>query len=181
MSATASMQIYTLDRMASPAPELVAQAVAALGGAMSPSVQSLMRIGVALAQDVNRLPGLKGRERLELVQRILREALAAPSVKDRVPAEVISAIDTIIPEALTLVVSASRGEFSLKRPSVGCLVGVAALFCRGVAAAAGADSQVGRLASQTATLAAESQSAPAPAPATDGTLTVRNPEPVEKQ
>jgi hypothetical protein len=160
--------------MIAPAPELVAQAVAALGGAMPPSVQGLMRVGVALAQDVNRLPGLKGRERLELVQRILREALAAPSVKDRVPAEVVAAIDTIIPEALTLVVSASRGEFSLKRPSVGCLVGVAALFCRGVAAA---DSQVGRIAAQATSLAVESQSAQT----TGGTLTVRNPEPVEKQ
>jgi hypothetical protein len=136
-----------------------------------------MRIGVALAQDVNRLPGLKGRERLELVQRILREALAAPSVKDRIPADVVAAIDTIIPEALTLVVSASRGEFLLKRPSSGCLVGVAAVFCRGVAAAAGADSQIGRVAAQAASLAAESQSAQA----TDGTLTVRNPELVEKQ
>jgi hypothetical protein len=160
-------------------PELVAQTVAAFGSGVSPSVQSIMRIAVALAQDVNRLPGLKGRERSELVQRILREALSAPSIKDRVPVDVIAAIDTIIPEALTLVVSAGRGEFSLQRPSAGCLVGVAAVFCRGVAATAGANSQIGRIASQIAVVAAESQSVTQVS--TDGTLTVRNPEPVESQ
>jgi len=162
--------LLCLTRMANPTPALVTQAIAAFGGAVPPSVQSLLRVAVALAQDVNRLPNLKGRERLELVQRILREALMSPSVKDRVPPEVLTAIDTIIPETLTLVVSASRGEFSLKRPSAGCLIGLAAVFCRGVAA----DSQIGRLISQAAAL-------PPVPPPTDATLTVRNPESVEKQ
>lgn len=158
--------------------ELIAQAIEAFtGSALPPSVQSVMRLAVALAQDVNRLPGLKGRERLELVQHILREALSAPAIKDRVPADVMTAIDTIIPATLTLVVGASRGEFSLKRPSVGCFAGVAAVLCRSVAAAAGKQSQVGQLASQAASLAtvvaAEPQAVP---PATDGTLTVREPE-----
>lgn len=160
--------------------ELVAQAVAAFTGtALPPSVQSVMRVAVALAQDVNRLPGLKGRERLELVQHILREALAVPAVKERVPAEVLAAIDTVIPATLTLVVSASRGEFSLKRPSVGCFAGVAAVLCRSVASAAGANTQVGQIASQAASLAATVSEPPAAPPATDGTLTVREPEPTK--
>lgn len=165
--------------MTSATQDLIAQAITVFGGIATPSIQNVMKVGVALAQDVNRLPGLKGRERLELVQRILREALAAPTVKERVSVEVLAAIDTIIPETLTLVVSASRGEFSLKRPSAGCLAAVAAVFCRGVAVAAGADSQVGRLASQAVTLISESQTVPPTT--TDGSLTVRKPEPVEKQ
>jgi hypothetical protein len=157
-------------------PELIQSLIAQAAGAISPSTQSLMRVAVALAQDVNRLPGLKGRERLELVQRVLREALAVPAVKGRIPAEIVAVlqetITTIIPETLTLVVGASRGEFSLTRPSAGCVAAVAGLLCRSVAAVAGSDSQVGRLASQVASVVP-----PAESPTTDGTLTVRSPEP----
>lgn len=157
--------------------ELVAQAIAAFtGSAVPPSVQSVMRVAVALAQDVNRLPGLKGRERLELVQRILREALSSPDVKDRVPADVLDAVNTIIPETLTLVVGASRGEFSLKRPSVGCVASFAAVLCRAAATVAGSNSQIGQLASQAASIAVSVSESPAPPAATDGTLTVREPE-----
>jgi hypothetical protein len=162
-------------------PEFVHALVAQAAAAVSPSTQSLMRVAVALAQDVNRLPNLKGRERLELVQRVLREALAVPTVKDRIPADVMSVlqetITTIIPETLTLVVGASRGEFSLKRPSAGCVAAVAGLLCRSVAAAAGSDSQIGRLALQAASVVPPSAE---PIPATGGTLTVREPEPTAK-
>lgn len=167
-------------------PEFVQSLITQAATAIGPDTQSLLRVAVALAQDVNRLPGLKGRERLELVQRVLREALAVPAVKDRIPAEFLSklqeTITTIIPEALTLVVGASRGEFSLARPSAGCIAAVAGLLCRSVAAVAGADSQVGRLASQAAAAAvplAQGQSqVQSQSQATDGTLTVRSPEPV---
>jgi len=166
--------------MATPAfiESLVAQAATAIG----PDTQSLLRIAVALAQDVNRLPGLKGRERLELVQRVLREALALPAVKERIPTDALTklqeAITVIVPETLTLVVSASRGEFSLGRPSAGCVAAVAKLLCRSVAVVAGADSQIGRLASQAASVVPpvveQFQT-------TDGTLTVRSPEPVTEE
>jgi hypothetical protein len=156
-------------------PECVQALVTQAAAAVSPSTQSLMRVAVALAQDINRLPNLKGRERLELVQRVLREALAVPAVKERIPADAMAALQetvtTIIPETLTLVVGASRGEFSLKRPSAGCVAAVAALFCRTVAVAAGSNSQIGRLAAQAASVVP-----PAAVETTDGTLTVRSPE-----
>ena len=80
-------------------PELVQSLVAQTASALlSPNTQSLMRAAVALAQDVNRLPDLKGRERLELVQRVLREALA---MKDRLPADVMVALQ----ETITTVIS----------------------------------------------------------------------------
>jgi hypothetical protein len=164
-------------------PELIQSLVAQAAVALNPNTQSLMRMAVALAQDVNRLPGLKGRERLELVQRVLREALAVPAVKDRIPTDAMAilqeTITTIIPETLTLVVGASRGEFSLTRPSAGCVAAVAGLLCRSVAAVAGPASQIGRLASQAATVTAVAAVAPPaepPTQATDGTLTVREPE-----
>jgi hypothetical protein len=165
-------------------PEIIQSLITQAATAIGPDTQSLLRIAVALAQDVNRLPGLKGRERLELVQRVLREALAVPVVKERIPAEALvklqETITTIIPEALTLVVGASRGEFSLKRPSAGCVAAVAGLLCRTIAVAAGSDSQIGRLASQAASVVPPAVE-PTPAPATDGTLTVRSPEPTTEE
>ena len=100
-----------------------------------PTIQLLMRVGADLAQQVNKLPGMKGREKLELVQHLLREALRLPAVKEKISADVfptlLSAIDDIIPEAITLIVSAGRGDFSFKKPSASCVSAVVALLCRG--------------------------------------------------
>ncbi len=100
-----------------------------------PTVQLLMRVGADLAQQVNRLPGMKGREKLELVQHILREALRFPAVKEKIPADLfsalLSAVEDIIPEAITLIVSAGRGDFSFKKPSASCISAVIALLCTG--------------------------------------------------
>jgi hypothetical protein len=107
--------------------ELTARA-ASLFGADVPTAQSILRIAVSLAQDAARLPGLAGRERLELVLTALRETLRDQAVKKSIPPATLSAltevINTVVPETITLVVSASRGEFALKKPSVGCLMGL---------------------------------------------------------
>lgn len=100
-----------------------------------PTIQLLMRVGADLAQQVNTLPGMKGREKLELVQHILREALRFPAVKEKIPTglfpTLLTAVDDIIPEAITLIVSAGRGGFSFKKPSVSCLSALFASLCRG--------------------------------------------------
>jgi hypothetical protein len=159
---------------------LIQQALAAIGADV-PTAQSLMRIAVALAQDVNKMPGLKGRERLDLVLKVLREVLATPAVADRIPADVKPVLDNvvaqIIPETLTLVVGASRGEFSLQRPSVGCVARLGALFCQTAAAVAGSGTEVGKLAAQAAAVSgavAAATEAPASTPATGG-LELRQP------
>lgn len=162
---------------------LTQQALATLG-ADAPTAQSLMRLAVALAQDVNRLPGLKGRERLEIVLKILREVLATPAIASRIPTEIKpvldNVVDQIIPETLTLVVGASRGEFALQRPSVGCIARLGALFCRTAAAVVGPGTAVGgqafaAVAEQAAAVAAVAPPAPASSPAT-GILEIRQPE-----
>ena len=106
---------------------LVALALQQIGTA-SPDAQLVMRIAVNLAQEANKAAGLKGRERLDLVVRALRETLAMPAIKERMPeaawVALTEVVEVVVPETLTLVVSASRGSFQLKKPSVGCVVQV---------------------------------------------------------
>lgn len=108
----------------------LASRAASLIGADVPTTQTILRIAVTLAQDANRLPGLHGRERLELVLTALRETLRDQAVKKSIPpaalAVLMDVVNTVVPETITLVVSASRGEFNLKKPSVGCLLGLCA-------------------------------------------------------
>lgn len=138
---------------------LVTLALAQLGNNSStivtPTAQSLMRIAVTLAQEANKATGLPGRAKLDLVIHALRDLLAVPAVAERLSPEMAATlrgvVDTVIPETISLVVEASRGAFALKKPSVGCLAGVAVLFCRQVAAHGPA--QVSQIATQVATVA----------------------------
>jgi hypothetical protein len=110
----------------------------ALLGTDVPTAQNLMRIAVALAQEVNKASHLTGREKLDAVVRALRGVLAEKVVTDRVsPAELVvlqNVVNDVIPETISLVVEASRGSFQLKKPSIGCVARVGALLCRQVAA-----------------------------------------------
>jgi phage baseplate assembly protein W len=109
-----------------------------------------MRIAVTLAQEANKATGLPGRAKLDLVVHALRDLLATPVVAERLSPEVAATlrglVDTVIPETISLVVEASRGAFSLKKPSIGCLAGVVALFCR--QAAAHGPAQLSQIAAQ---------------------------------
>ena len=142
-------------------------------GADTPTAQSLLRIAILLAQDANKLPGLKGKERLELVLSALREMLEVPTVKEKIGPDAEKAlkdvIDTVVPETIALVVEASRGGFALKKPTVGCVASLAALLCRTVAASAPAGSEAASVAASAAAVASavatEEPVAAAPAPA----------------
>jgi hypothetical protein len=106
-----------------------------LVGADVPSVTSLMAMAVKLAQEANKLPNLHGRERQAMVLGAIREVLRTPAVQEKVGGaeavtSLLAAVDTILPETLTLVVNASRGAFQLQKPSAGCVMGLAAMFCR---------------------------------------------------
>lgn len=102
----------------------------------SPTVESVLRLSVKLAQAANDLKGLSGADKMSLVLSTLRETLNDPLVKDKMGAEehvkLIALVDTVIPETLTLVIAAGRGEIDLRKPSVGCLARFAPLFCRAV-------------------------------------------------
>jgi len=122
---------------------------------VTPTAQSLMRIAVTLAQEANKATGLPGRAKLDLVIHALRDLLATPVVAERLSPEAAASlhglVDTVIPETISLVVEASRGAFALKKPSIGCLAGVVALFCR--QAAAHGPAQLSQVATQIATAA----------------------------
>lgn len=109
-------------------------------GSSAPTAQTVLRVSVILAEAVNKQAALHGPEKLALVVAALRETLEIPDIKARIPAEVFVAlqelIDHVVPETITLVVEAGRGGFALKKPSVGCVAGLAALFCRAGAAVA---------------------------------------------
>ena len=133
-------------------PTLLLNMALAQLGADSPSAQSLMRIAVSLAQEANKATGLPGRAKLDLVVHALRDLLAVPVVAERLSsaeaASLRALVDTVIPETISLVVEASRGAFALKKPSIGCLAGVAAFFCR--QAAAHGPTQLSQIATQAA-------------------------------
>lgn len=100
----------------------------------APTVESVLRLSVKLAQAANNLKGLSGSDKLSLVLSTLRETLNEPLVKEKLGAEehakLIALVDTVIPETLTLVIAAGRGEIDLRKPSLGCLARFAPLFCR---------------------------------------------------
>jgi hypothetical protein len=133
---------------------LVAIAVKQLGVDV-PTAQNLLRIGVTLAQEVNKASALPGRAKLDLVVHALRGLLEEPTVRARLSPEVAATLQGIvrdvIPETISLVVDASRGAFQLKKPSVGCVARIAALFCRHVAASSHGD--VAKMAAQAAQVA----------------------------
>ncbi len=103
-----------------------------------PAAQNMMRIAVALAQEVNKATHLAGREKLDAVMRALRGVLAEKTVTDRIPASDLAVlqnvVNDVIPETISLVVEASRGAFQLKKPSIGCVARVGAFLCRQAAA-----------------------------------------------
>lgn len=103
-------------------------------GADVPTTQSMLRVAVILAESVNKMPGLNGRAKMDLVLKTLRDVLAVPQVAARIPddARIIlrNLIDTVVPDALSLVIEAGRGQFDLKKPSVGCLAKLCGMMCR---------------------------------------------------
>ena len=161
-------------------------------GVDTPTTQTVMRVAVSLAAQVNRAAGLRGREKAELVLTAIRQALATQQLKGRLSTEahaaLLATVDTVVPETLALVVAAGRGELDFRRPSVGCLAAIARALCRSAAAVAVASPspEAAQIAAaigiaEKATTALETAAAtasgivaelaPAPAPATDSTAT----------
>jgi hypothetical protein len=99
-----------------------------------PTTQSVLRVAVALAENVNGVPNMSGRAKMDLVLKTLRDVLAIPAVAARIPEDVKEplrvVIDTVVPETLTLVIEAGRGRFDLKKPSVGCLAILCGRACK---------------------------------------------------
>ncbi len=114
------------------------------------NTQTLLRSATDLAQQVNQFRDLKGREKMEIVQRTLRDALQHPTVRQQITPDLfeilMNTVKYVIPEAITLIINAGRGEFNFKKPSVGCISSL--LSCFGTAAAAMGAPQLQQLISQ---------------------------------
>ena len=109
-------------------------------GADTPTTQTILRVGVDVAQAVNKSKDMKGAEKMALVQQTLRNVLEAPSVKEKLSADTTSQLNTVIndviPPSITLVIEAGRGHYDFKKPSVSCAVGLLSMLCKGQAATA---------------------------------------------
>jgi hypothetical protein len=103
-------------------------------GADAPTTQSVLRVSVILAEAVNKNKDLTGRAKMDLVLQTLRDVLAVPEVAARIPEDARGplrvVVDTVVPEALSLIIEAGRGQYDLKKPSVGCLARLCGLTCR---------------------------------------------------
>lgn len=109
-------------------------------GADTPTTQTILRVGVDVAQAVNKSKEMKGAEKMALVQQTLRNVLEAPSVKEKLTVDakagLTMVIDDVIPPSITLVIEAGRGHYDFKKPSVSCAVGLLSMLCRGKAVTA---------------------------------------------
>ena len=97
------------------------QAANKLLGDTVPGVKDILCIGISLAKTAEKIPGMKGSEKLDAVLSCLREILAGP-IKEKLTTEELQAlhttVDTIIPTAIHLTVEASRaGDFVKKNIS----------------------------------------------------------------
>ena len=143
-----------------------------------PTTQNILRLSATLAQAVNHWPELKGAQKAEMVVTALREVLGLEQIRGLISAEEQAAlrvvVDTIVPETLAMMVSASRGDYDFRKPTPGCVAALAAVFCRtATALAPGSEA-----ASQAAT-ATTNASAPIPAPSSEKEVPQAAPEKVE--
>lgn len=108
-------------------------------GADTPTTQTILRVGVEVAQAVNKSKEMKGAEKMALVQQTLRNVLETPSVKEKLSGETTAQLNTVIndviPPSITLIIEASRGTYDFKKPSVSCVFGLLSMLCKGQAAA----------------------------------------------
>ena len=121
--------------------QLVETAVAQL--TKTPTPDAFMRLGVTLAQEVNAIKVLTGKEKKAVVLDILKQAVQKCPVPEAQKTELLDLLKTVVPATLDIAVSVARGGFSLAKPKVGC---VAALF-RSCLAAAPIDPKLKEMAS----------------------------------
>jgi len=100
--------------------ELMIAANTLLGDTI-PGAKDLIKIGVSLAKTAEKIPGMKGVEKMDAVLSCLREILNGP-IKDKLSAEefqvLSTTIDTMIPTIITVMIDASRaGDFVKKAVS----------------------------------------------------------------
>jgi hypothetical protein len=161
-------------------------------GAETLTTQTVLRLSATLAQTVARWPNLSGRQKGEMVVGALRELLGVEQIRGKLSMEEQAAlrvvVDTVVPETLTLLVAAGRGEFDFRKPTPGCMAALAAALCRTGAAIAVAAAPGNEAAAQAAgvlqtaagvaqaTAAASEKEAPVPVAEKEVELSVAPPQ-----
>lgn len=86
----------------------------------TPTHEGLLRQAVSVAVEVHALAQFSDDEKKAIILDILKQAVQKSALSEEVKKELSNCLKTAVPATLDIAVSASRGEFSLKKPTVSC-------------------------------------------------------------
>lgn len=86
----------------------------------TPTPEGLLRQAVSVAVEVHALASFSDDEKKAIILDILKQAVQKSALSEEVKTELSNCLKTAVPATLDIAVSASRGEFSLKKPTVSC-------------------------------------------------------------
>ena len=86
----------------------------------TPTHEGLLRQAVSVAVEVHALAQFSDDEKKAIILDILKQAVQKSALSEEVKKDLSNCLKTAVPATLDIAVSASRGEFSLKKPTVNC-------------------------------------------------------------
>ena len=86
----------------------------------TPTHEGLLRQAVSVAVEIHALAHFSDDEKKAIILDVLKQAVQKSALSEEVKKELSSCLKTAVPATLDIAVSASRGEFSLKKPTVSC-------------------------------------------------------------
>lgn len=88
------------------------------------SVDSLIPACLEIAQELESIAGLKGKEKLELLQKVLKQAVKDSGKSTEEKEQVLHTIDTVVPIAMQAAILASKSPVvaHVQTACVGCCV-----------------------------------------------------------
>jgi hypothetical protein len=86
----------------------------------TPTHEGLLRQAVSVAVEIHALAHFSDDEKKAIILDVLKQAVQKSALSEEVKKELSSCLKTVVPATLDIAVSASRGEFSLKKPTVSC-------------------------------------------------------------
>ena len=86
----------------------------------TPTHEALLRQAVSVAVEVHALAHFSDDEKKAIVLDILKQAVQKSALSEEVKKDLSNCLKMAVPATLDIAVSASRGEFSLKKPTVSC-------------------------------------------------------------
>jgi hypothetical protein len=87
-----------------------------------PTVETLMKTAVVLAEKVNSIPGVKGADKKKIVMKLLEDGLNKCVQDVELRSNLLVPLQTVVPLTLDIAVSVANGNASLKKPTLNCLL-----------------------------------------------------------